>query len=758
MGTNSARATTTNELLPPLHASAEGLADQPACRFAPPPDDVARAHLVIQRSPRPVGPYNVVLDGFTNPHAANGGHSSYRPILIETNAGTTLRIDLDNRLPQADAAHPLLTTTNLHTHGLIVSPQPFDPRHPCPGDSVYQSVPPPAASGQGSLRSYRIDIPDRIPAAFFGLGKPGDTVAHPSGLFWFHAHLHTVAKAQVTAGMAGLISIGDPMTHLRVDREDSQGNAQVDEPATRALRAQTDVRYLALRDIQLDVAACAAPGPNCDRTMTLPDHQGAATAKVSVTDPGAYDPALCRPGRTDAKGHKLLAPYEKPDTGFCAGFPDAGTNRVWMFTVNGQLFPTITVTPNRNHLWRIANLSASRIYVLDLAERQARDRDAAEHELCVISMDGVVAGSNGARTCGGQPGGSRYASVGFTVKRLLLMPGSRAEIFVPNDNRGQDEANFVLRTLAMNAGNSDPNSQGDVWPQADLAHVVMAPQPKAGPEPRMRLRADLVRTQAGPGRAEAGGAEAPVNEVDAQALESAHPGCVILPGGPVASRRQIVFDEIEASGTPGFDPGLPYDGFALGSRIVSGPIGGGDMDLKAGLRPQPYVTPHVTAGRHGMAMDALPIGLPTGPRVCPVLHRGEVWELANWTTEAHNFHIHQGKFRLAMAGDPGLPADFSTPVIGESPEKSPIMGFLSAVADPARDVQAWHDTLPVPPRIQVDTPDALGRKYKPGRVFVFIPFEAEQQIGSFAFHCHILEHEDKGMMADVEVIRPAHHM
>jgi len=183
LGFNGTRAATLNELMPPLHASGEGLTDPPACRFAPPPEDASRAHLIIQRSPRPIGPYTVVLDGFANPHAADGGQSSYRPILIEANAGTTLRIDLDNRLPQADAAHPLLTTTNLHTHGLIVSPRPPDPQRPCPGDSVYQSVPPPAPPAHDTLRAYRIDIPEKIPAAFFGLGKPGDTIAHPSGLY-----------------------------------------------------------------------------------------------------------------------------------------------------------------------------------------------------------------------------------------------------------------------------------------------------------------------------------------------------------------------------------------------------------------------------------------------------------------------------------------------------------------------------------------------------------------------------------------------
>jgi Multicopper oxidase len=66
-------------------------------------------------------------------------------------------------------------------------------------------------------------------------------------------------------------------------------------------------------------------------------------------------------------------------------------------------------------------------------------------------------------------------------------------------------------------------------------------------------------------------------------------------------------------------------------------------------------------------------------------------------------------------------------------------------ATPSAAVDAWHDTIPVPPR------DADGN---PGRVFVSIPFKAREQVGRFVFHCHILEHEDGGMMAPVEVLGP----
>jgi L-ascorbate oxidase len=38
---------------------------------------------------------------------------------------------------------------------------------------------------------------------------------------------------------------------------------------------------------------------------------------------------------------------------------------------------------------------------------------------------------------------------------------------------------------------------------------------------------------------------------------------------------------------------------------------------------------------------------------------------------------------------------------------------------------------------------------RPSRVVVSIPFT---QVGDFVYHCHILEHEDGGMMAKISVV------
>jgi FtsP/CotA-like multicopper oxidase with cupredoxin domain len=127
------------------------------------------------------------------------------------------------------------------------------------------------------------------------------------------------------------------------------------------------------------------------------------------------------------------------------------------------------------------------------------------------------------------------------------------------------------------------------------------------------------------------------------------------------------------------------------------------------------------------------------------------------TDELHNFHIHQGKFRLATGQDPGAPAELLThaPIYGACGDWTGIPGIKPDCGTPlggpptvaTNTIQAWHDTFPVPPRVD-DT--------HPGRVFVWVPFAAREQVGDFVYHCHILEHEDGGMMAHLQVVDPAH--
>ena len=87
----------------------------------------------------------------------------------------------------------------------------------------------------------------------------------------------------------------------------------------------------------------------------------------------------------------------------------------------------------------------------------------------------------------------------------------------------------------------------------------------------------------------------------------------------------------------------------------------------------------------------------------------EEWTVRNSSEELHVFHVHQVHFQILSIN--GKPVPFSSLV----------------------------DTVSVPIH---------------GEVAIRVAFTDPNIIGRFMFHCHILEHEDKGMMSQMEVYDP----
>ena len=98
----------------------------------------------------------------------------------------------------------------------------------------------------------------------------------------------------------------------------------------------------------------------------------------------------------------------------------------------------------------------------------------------------------------------------------------------------------------------------------------------------------------------------------------------------------------------------------------------------------------------------------------------EEWLIQNSTLEIHDFHMHQVHFR-------DITANSSNP-----------------------DLQPILDSINVPAAPLVGS-IAKGGPGAPGSVKVRMTF-TKADIGNFVFHCHILEHEDNGMMASIRVV------
>ena len=105
------------------------------------------------------------------------------PPIIRASPGDVLKIDYFNdlpaRSPEKCAIEPCMDMTNLHFHGLAVSPN-------APQDDVLGMLAKPR-----QVLHYSVRIPKD----------------HPPGLFWYHTHPHGESHRQVLDGMSGAIVI-----------------------------------------------------------------------------------------------------------------------------------------------------------------------------------------------------------------------------------------------------------------------------------------------------------------------------------------------------------------------------------------------------------------------------------------------------------------------------------------------------------------------------------------------------------------------
>ncbi|NKB58008.1 MAG: multicopper oxidase domain-containing protein [Alphaproteobacteria bacterium] len=138
---------------------------------------------------------------------------------------------------------------------------------------------------------------------------------------------------------------------------------------------------------------------------------------------------------------------------------------------------------------------------------------------------------------------------------------------------------------------------------------------------------------------------------------------------------------------------------------------------------------------------------PYGPdRVDRALALGKTqqWELRSYSV-SHPFHIHVNPFQIVAVYDPDG-KDVSLPGVveheGTKDEDSQFAGLKGV----------WKDTL------WVKTDLNPGQLTNPPKDYyrMIVRTRYQRYIGEFVLHCHILDHEDQGMMQNVSVVLPQH--
>jgi L-ascorbate oxidase len=698
---------------PPVFASSNGMLDLlmiaqaqpvPSITYTPPHGNpplnpIGWVYAVCKRS--------AWLAGNQCP-AGSATVANYGGVRLALQKGDSLKIRLVNRLPALDpikvnhsadpgGANLPLNLTNLHTHGMIVPARAPTLRDPTFGDYVFVEIynsangtPVPQSTHQhGSIVKDFADYRIDIPAN------------HPSGAFWFHPHVHGIALNQVSSGLSGIISVGAAADYAFGDLFERPFPA-------------SNVRHLVLKDMQVLAASSGLQFAN----GTAPVANGEVLNQQASPFCNQF-PTFNEPPRLGScTGISVVHTQQdnggstQPWAGGGGFFPGA----VWYFTVSGQQYPTINVTEADGELWRLTNASGSLSYDLQLTNNATQTPMMMQ----LVSVDGVSIDIPPGTPFGtvAQAAGTRFRvvpcsnvrttlnSAPVCINDLVMMPSSRAELYVTyRDQNGNivtppRGASATLNMVAITMG-----PVGDPWPAVPLASVQFN---QTGP--RMIVGSAIhvhgdARTANQPG----GIFHARVPYAEAAPLPA---GCKPLPRG---HRRRIFF---------GFPDTSNPDVFGLGYEEVDendAPVPGTELPL--------------------MAFDpsANTICIPLGPGQTPVT---ETWELVNLATENHNFHIHQTRFRYVQDAAPAgsLLAPALDPLVGAGvmEDNVPLPVATANTAVVAND-QYGYCTI-----VQWRDGDCTSTPVRVQNTFT--------QLGQFVYHCHILAHEDGGMMAKIQVV------
>jgi FtsP/CotA-like multicopper oxidase with cupredoxin domain len=379
--------------------------------------------------------------------------------------------------------------------------------------------------------------------------------------------------------------------------------------------------------------------------------------------------------------------------GSCRGSGGPYQGGTWAFTVNGQLDPEIAVATASGEVWRILNASPNVTYWLAVEDAAS----GVALPVQVLSVDGVsleiLQGSSLAEL---------QAKMGSKIKAVRCPTGggtgaarepicAERLLMMPSSRVEIAVAPWTGRATRAVLRNHayDTGPDGDRWPGIELATITF-PELASGAEVKPLPLKGQSHSLVAPGGF--------FTRTASKGTPSAMRCQQLAPG----RARQIVF------GTPS------ASAHGLGYREVQAdqPLGPpGDLVVSA----------------FDHAAD---------PTVCVSLAPGnravsEVWELVNIAGEDHNFHVHQTRFEVLRA---------------ES------FAGGSVTPEQLEGARVLHDNVPVPRGgAGCDGTVAAWRSGAclPSRVIVRIPFAI---LGDFVYHCHILGHEDSGMMAKISVV------
>ena len=124
----------------------------------------------------------------------------------------------------------------------------------------------------------------------------------------------------------------------------------------------------------------------------------------------------------------------------------------------------------------------------------------------------------------------------------------------------------------------------------------------------------------------------------------------------------------------------------------------------------------------------------------------EDWTVENRDNESHDFHIHQIHFQVMESYGPS--GNNGNERVLRDTIEIPGCQLWAKGIDPENDPSG----LSFPPGSPRNDSSFTGKNcVRPSRVKLRMDFRDRDIVGTFVYHCHILEHEDHGMMAKFQL-------
>lgn len=600
-----------------------------------------------------------------------------------------------------------LQDTNLHLHGLIVSPcnpkgKDIDQHSKCKlnynsmyGDYVLVTLKPKNAIPTTSNHAahYISDsavTPIEHNQITYHYEIPKD---HPDGLSWYHPHIHGTSASQVGGGLAGMITIGklwdyayinchkDPKTKKWTDKSGVACDSQKIK-LEKHDRTSTKLKTLLLKDFQVK-------SEQNHWRYDLSDPTKISWCGASPTE-DARQPGTCSSEGIYQNGSNKGKPY----------------NHKWLFTVNGQLVPTISVKSGTHDVWRIANMSANVTHDLEL---QINDTNTLI-PMKLLSQDGVT------------------RKVADSFSNIVMTPAVRVEVLVDaqavcdslkiSPCKLEHPIKATLKTKGKHTGAD--SETGDTWPAMTLATVTFESTRKGWGEHGLKFNlASIGNAHHSSLSSQNKLADTPQKPSSNSLVEDANPRTI-----SPSQFRLIGLYNGSKDGNEFF--GMAKDG------VYDIPKKEGNADWAK------LPNPKIDIGKYASFNLANELTIEAD-----VSQNGgykEIWVIKNDSKELHNFHLHQTKFEVLHSS---LKEDkVASPILGGANQLFSIVGDYAFEKGKGNSNSNGADKVDVYPI----EPDQW--------IAIRVTFDHEEQLGRYVYHCHILEHEDKGMMSIINVIRP----